>query len=81
MQALARLMHAERGRYFANFAEGLHRGGATATPVDQREVDYKRGFWDGVLYVAQRYPALAEKKWDRFVEAAMKESEDTERDR
>ena len=78
MEVLARLLRAERDRYFANFAAGL---ATSRRPVDQREVDEKRGFWDGVLYVAERYPALAEKKWERFVEAAIKESESPERDR
>ena len=62
-----------RERYYLNLAKGL---ASNPQPLDQREIDYKRGFWQGALYATQRLPKQLAKDWDVLV-AAAEEGEDT----
>jgi hypothetical protein len=64
-----------REQYFANLAKGL---ATNPKPLDQREIDYKRGFWQGALYATQRLPKTLAKDWEAVVAEANKEAgEDT----
>jgi hypothetical protein len=72
-QKLAEAVEAERERYISNLARTLAMG-SMAPPVDQREIDYKRGFWNGALYAVTLFPNKKAKNWDKFV-AETKESE------
>lgn len=65
-----------REKYFANLARGLALNSA---PLDQRELDYKRGFWQGAIFATQRLPKTLAKDWDVLVAEADKEGEDTGR--
>lgn len=49
----------------------------TSNEVDQRRIDYKRGFWQGAMFVARRLPKTLAKGWDAVVAEANKEGEDT----
>lgn len=46
-----------------------------AKPVDQRLIDYTRGYWKGVMFALKTYPADADKAWQRHVAETLKESE------
>lgn len=61
-----------RAKFYANMADGLMR---SLRPVDQREVDEKRGFWKGALWALETLPNTASSDWDKHVEDALKESE------
>jgi hypothetical protein len=63
-----------REKYYTNLARGL---AVQAAPLDQREIDYKRGFWQGAMYVARRLPKSMAADWDKMVAAANEEGEDT----
>jgi hypothetical protein len=63
-----------RDKYMTNLARGL---ASNPKPLDQRELDYKRGFWQGALYATQRLPKSLAKDWEVLVAEANKEGEDT----
>lgn len=63
-----------RDVYYGRLADALSK---SPTPIDQREIDYKRGFWQGALYATQRLPKSLAKDWDVLVAEANKEDEDT----
>lgn len=64
-----------REQYFANLAKGL---ATNPKELDQRELDYKRGFWQGALYATQRLPKTLANDWESVVAEANKEAgEDT----
>lgn len=68
-------LEAMRERYFATLARGI----ATQTgPVDQREIDEKRGFWKGAIYALKVFPKQTSNDWDKYVEAVLKESDAVE---
>jgi hypothetical protein len=74
-ERLAERVEKLREEYFQNLARGLAR---QVQPLDQREIDYKRGFWQGALYATQRLPKSLAKDWDAVVAEANKEAgEDT----
>jgi len=70
---LGEKIEALREKYFQNLARGL---ASNAAPLDQRELDYKRGFWAGAMYVTHRLPKQMAKDWEDLVRAA-EEDEDT----
>ena len=70
--ALVEQLALAREQYFANFAKGLM---ASMNPIDQREVDEKRGFWKGAHYALNTFPKLTAKDWEKFVAVALIESE------
>lgn len=75
-QKLAEAVGAERERYIANLVRhGAMSGSHTAPPVDQREIDYKRGFWNGAVYAVTQFPKQKAKDWHKFVAETSKESE------
>lgn len=75
-QLLAAGVEAERKKYLTNLASGVgFTGGVKAAPVDQREIDYKRGFWNGALYAVTVFPTQKAAGWDKFVAETVKESE------
>lgn len=49
----------KRDGYFNRLSLRLMSGGARAATVDQREIDYQRGFWAGAKWVIDN-PDLAE---------------------
>lgn len=65
-------LEAARERYYSNFAAGL---ASSPQPIDQREVDYKRGYWAGAIYALKTFPKLTTKDFDKFIAAALEESE------
>jgi hypothetical protein len=69
---LGEVVKAEQTKYFANLARGL---ASSQGPVDQREIDYKRGFWQGALWAIQALPKIKTAEWDAFIEAAAKDGE------
>lgn len=73
-KALAELVLAARERYFENFARGL---ASSDKLVDQREVDYKRGFWQGALWAVRTLPKLKAGEWDKLVASMTEEVDST----
>ena len=71
-QALVAEMENAEEAWYRNFAAGL---AVQTKPVDQREVDEKRGFWKGVRWALKVFPRLSAKEYDRFIAEALKESE------
>lgn len=71
-KALVEEILAARERYFANLAKGI---ATQAAPVDQREIDEKRGFWKGAVWALKTFPKLTAKDFEKFVAEALKESE------
>lgn len=65
-------IEAARERYFTNFAKGLT---TSPNPVDQREVDYKRGYWAGAIWALKTFPKMTEKDFEAFLESDPEESE------
>jgi hypothetical protein len=63
---------AARDKFFTNFAAGL---AMRREPVDQREVDEKRGFWAGAIWALTVFPKKTSREYTAFVEDALKESE------
>jgi len=61
-----------REKYFTNFARGMAQ---STEPADQREIDYKRGFWQGALYALHTFPQMTRADWDKYVRETEKESE------
>lgn len=49
----------KRSEYLAGLLRKLMREGVNADPIDQREIDYQRGFWAGAKWVTDN-PDLAE---------------------
>lgn len=75
-QLLAVGVEAERDKYITALARhSVMGGGVKAPPVDQREVDYKRGFWNGALFAVTQFPAQKAMGWEKFVAKTVKESE------
>lgn len=75
---LAESVEGERDRYLRNLANTIaFTGGEHAEPVNQRVVDYKRGFWNGAVYAVTQYPKRKAKDWEKFVVEATKESDGT----
>lgn len=74
-QKLAEAVTEERERYISNLARNFAlTGNEHAEPVNQRVIDYKRGFWNGAIYAVTQFPKKKAKDWDKFV-AETKESE------
>lgn len=71
---VAELIEQQRETYFENLARGL---AVNSQPLDQRELDYKRGFWQGAIYATRRLPKLKAAEWDKMVAEADKEGENT----
>lgn len=71
-EKLAEYMQDRRQAFFANMARGLM---GSKNPVDQREVDEKRGYWDAVDFIFRRLPRMNEAQWKKFVEKANAEAE------
>lgn len=72
-KAVAEYIKELREEYFENLARGL---AVQSAPLDQRELDYKRGFWQGALFATQRLPKLKAAEWDRIVAESEKEGEE-----
>lgn len=72
---LADAVGKERERYITNLARTLANGNEHAEPVNQRVIDYKRGFWNGALYAVTRFPEQKAKGWEKFVAESTKESD------
>lgn len=74
---LAEAVESERERYITNLARNLAlNGGEHAEPVNQRVIDYKRGFWNGAIFAVTQFPKQKAKDWDKFVAESTKESDD-----
>jgi hypothetical protein len=65
----------QRRRYEANLGRELVRGNRL---VDQREIDFKRGFWYGLEWAYSRFLDNAEAGLEKAIEEALqaKERED-----
>ena len=73
LQVLRAEIKVAREKYIANLARGL---AMHTDPVDQREIDEKRGFWKGAIWALDTFPTLTAKDWDKFVAEALKESDE-----
>lgn len=71
---LGDLVEKMRDTYFDNLARGL---AVQSGPLDQREIDYKRGFWQGALFATRRLPKVQAREWDKVVSEATEEGEHT----
>jgi len=58
IEALAAEARHARDEYAFRLARGLMKFNS---PVDQREIDYKRGFWQGALWASEILPGQAQK--------------------
>lgn len=67
-----------RERWFENFASGLAANGLYAKPADQREIDYRRGYFEGARWALEQLPYLTSIAYEKFVEDALKEAESSE---
>ena len=61
-----------RENYYKNLARTLSM---SVMPVDQRDVDYKRGFWNGALWAFREFPTKALRDLDKELEKALKQKE------
>lgn len=61
-----------RDAWSENFMRGALK---SRLPFDQREVDEKRGFWDGIDFAMNRLPAQAQASLKRLLTEDSKESE------
>lgn len=57
---LREIFEAKRQRSFAVLMKQLMNGGAQAPPLDQRTLDFERGFWAGANWILEN-PEQAEK--------------------
>ena len=71
---LGELIKGLREEYYQNLANELSK---SSQPISQREIDYKRGFWQGALYATQRLPKMKASEWNALVAEVDKEGEDT----
>lgn len=75
-QKLADAVVEERERYISNLARNIAlNGGEHADPVNQRVIDYKRGFWNGAIWALVQFPKKHAKDWEKFVAEQTKESD------
>ncbi|GIV03971.1 MAG: hypothetical protein KatS3mg015_2801 [Fimbriimonadales bacterium] len=58
--------------YYKNLARTLSE---STKPVDQRDVDYKRGFWRGALWAFQVFPKKALFDLESEIKRALEEKE------
>lgn len=71
-QELRGLVLTARENYFTNMARGL---AASKNPVDQREVDEKRGFWAGAVWAVELLVQKADKEFEAILAEQMEEAE------
>lgn len=64
---LRQIFERKQTKYFDALASRLMRGGIDSPPLDQRELDYQRGFWAGARWILDN-PEQAE----RSLELALK---------
>lgn len=55
-EAIRQEVELRRDRYWARISKWLAH---SPHPVNQREIDYKRGFWNGAVYAVTFLPAEA----------------------
>jgi len=65
-------VHGAREEYFASLARALWE---SKGPVNQREIDQKRGFWEGAIWALRDLPAMNEVQWKKFIEQDPEEAE------
>ena len=70
---LGRALEEKAEAYYANLA---HTYRVSSRPIDQREVDYKRGFWQGAIWAVRVFPKVEQHRWLESVEKAMKETDE-----
>lgn len=65
----------QREGYFKNLGRHLVLGGQ---PADQREIDFKRGFWAGAIWAYGQFPKKAQGDLQKEIDRALaqKEGED-----
>lgn len=73
MEAAFEEVKAQRDVYFKNLALKAYQTGN----VDQRELDYKRGFFRGALWALKALPNKAKSDLERELERAMAEEGDS----
>ena len=62
-------LRAEAERLRESWSDTFLRGTLKSRlPLDQREIDEKRGFWDGIDYILNRMPAQAQVTLKRILE-------------
>lgn len=71
-EVLVEQIEAARKRFFENFARGLV---SSPLPIDQREVDEKRGFWQGAIWALKTFPTMTVKDYEKFLAADPEESD------
>lgn len=75
-QKLVEAVEQKREEFVVNLARDLTlKGGPHVDPVNQRYIDYQRGFWNGAIYAVTRFPKQKAKDWDKYL-AETKESDD-----
>lgn len=75
VQAAVEELKELKHRYYVNLARTLSE---STLPIDQRDVDYKRGFWRGALWALTVLPRKAHLDLEVEIEQALaaKERED-----
>jgi hypothetical protein len=68
---LGRALEEKAEVYYANLAHTLR---VSSRPVDQREIDYKRGFGKGAIHAVSVFPRVERHRWLESAEKAMKET-------
>lgn len=77
-QKLVSAVEEKRQKYLDNLARGIaFNGSEHAEPVNQRVIDYKRGFWNGAVFAVSEFPKHGAKGWNKFV--ASVNNEESER--
>lgn len=59
-----------REDYYKDLARTLHK---SSQPIDQRRIDYKRGFWEGAIWALQELPKKATRELEKSLAAALDE--------
>lgn len=66
-QTLREELDRVREQYTGRLARKLMKGGISATPLDQRELDYQRGFFSGAEWILAN-PEQAESSFKQALE-------------
>jgi hypothetical protein len=75
VQAAREEIRAQRDEYYSNLARSFY---SSKDPVDQREIDYKRGVWWGAMWAYTLFLQNAGTRLDRMVDERLAAEEGDE---
>lgn len=69
---LATAVALAQNEFFENLAKEI---ASSREPVNQRELDEKRGFWAGATWAVTAMPYLVSLDYEKFIKEALKEAD------